>query len=64
MQIIGAPLSAGIFFMEGIGGLRGWQWIFIIEGGVTAIYGIILNVCTLLCFVNALHHSLITLEPG
>lgn len=45
-QVIGAPLAAGILYMDGLGGLRGWQWLFILEGSVTAIYGILLKVCT------------------
>ena len=30
--VIGGPLSGFILQMEGIGGLRGWQWLFILEG--------------------------------
>ena len=44
MQIIGAPLAAGLLYMDGLGHLRGWQWIFIIEGLLTACYGVILKV--------------------
>ena len=29
MQIIGAPLAAGLLYLDGKGGLQGWQWIFI-----------------------------------
>ena len=29
---IGAPLSAVILEMDGFGGLRGWQWMFLLEG--------------------------------
>ena len=28
-QIIGAPLAAGLLYLDGRGGLHGWQWIFI-----------------------------------
>lgn len=30
--IIGGPLSALILEMDGVGGLHGWQWLFLIEG--------------------------------
>src|SRR5258705_1599661 len=30
--IVGAPLSTTILAMEGVGGLHGWQWLFLIEG--------------------------------
>ena len=43
-QIIGAPLAAGLLYMNGVAGLRGWQWLFIIEGCLTIIYGVILRV--------------------
>ena len=46
-QVIGAPLAAGLLYMDGLGGLRGWQWLFIIEGLVTSIYGILLKVSRL-----------------
>ncbi|WP_461169384.1 MFS transporter [Arthrobacter sp. Z1-15] len=31
-NIIGAPLGGLLLTMDGIGGLHGWQWMFIIEG--------------------------------
>ncbi|GBF88095.1 hypothetical protein Rsub_00807 [Raphidocelis subcapitata] len=31
-QIIGPLLAAGLLAMGGVGGLRGWQWLFLIEG--------------------------------
>lgn len=37
----GGLLAAAIAQMEGVGGLAGWAWIFIIEGIVTVIIGII-----------------------
>jgi ACS family tartrate transporter-like MFS transporter len=30
--MIGSPISGVILDMEGIGGLHGWQWMFLIEG--------------------------------
>ncbi|OUZ09155.1 hypothetical protein BHE97_11715 [Aeromicrobium sp. PE09-221] len=31
-NIVGAPLAGVLLTMDGIGGLFGWQWLFIIEG--------------------------------
>ena len=31
----------GISFMDGVGGKEGWSWIFIIEGLITVIVGIV-----------------------
>ncbi len=31
-NIIGAPLAGVLLQMDGLGGLHGWQWMFIIEG--------------------------------
>lgn len=36
---IGAPLSTGIMEMDGIAGLHGWQWLFLIEGLPTVVLG-------------------------
>ncbi|EKM76237.1 hypothetical protein AGABI1DRAFT_122806 [Agaricus bisporus var. burnettii JB137-S8] len=33
-------LSAAISFMDGLGGKRGWSWIFIIEGLLTFVVGV------------------------
>jgi sugar phosphate permease len=30
--IVGAPLSGALLSLDGLAGLRGWQWMFIIEG--------------------------------
>jgi MFS family permease len=35
--IIGAPLSGYLLSLNGVGGLAGWQWLFIIEGLPSAI---------------------------
>jgi hypothetical protein len=34
-------ISFGIFRMSGIGGLHGWKWLFIIDGIITHIVGIV-----------------------
>ncbi|KAI1855759.1 hypothetical protein JX265_012204 [Neoarthrinium moseri] len=33
-------LAAGIAEMDGVGGYRGWQWIFILEGLLTIVLGV------------------------
>jgi energy-converting hydrogenase Eha subunit G len=35
----GGLLARGIMEMRGIGGLSGWQWIFILEGILTFFVG-------------------------
>lgn len=37
---IGAPLSTAFLQLDGIAGLRGWQWMFLGEGLPTALIGI------------------------
>ena len=39
--VIGAPLSGLILGMDGIWGLRGWQWLFICEGLPTVLLGFV-----------------------
>lgn len=41
-SIIGSPLSGAIMsFMNGWGGLAGWQWVFVIEGLPATLLGVI-----------------------
>lgn len=41
-SIIGSPLSGAIMdFMNGWGGLSGWQWVFVIEGLPASLLGVI-----------------------
>jgi sugar phosphate permease len=40
VQVIGAPLATGFLRMDGIAGLRGWQWVFIAEGAPTLLLGV------------------------
>lgn len=35
--ILGAPLSGALMQMDGVGGLHGWQWMFLIEGLPTVL---------------------------
>lgn len=40
LQVIGAPLAAGLLALDGYLGLAGWQWLFIVEGIPTVLMGI------------------------
>ena len=37
--IVGAPLSEAILALDGFGGLRGWQWLFVLEGLPAVLLG-------------------------
>jgi ACS family tartrate transporter-like MFS transporter len=38
--LIGSPLSGAILNMDGLANLRGWQWIFIVEGAPAVVLGV------------------------
>jgi len=40
--IVGNPLGAALMQLGGIGGLHGWQWMFLLEGVPTIVLGIVL----------------------
>ena len=40
LQVIGAPLAAGLLALDGYLGLAGWQWLFIVEGIPTVLMGV------------------------
>jgi MFS transporter, ACS family, tartrate transporter len=40
--LIGSPLSAFLLGLHGVGGLAGWQWMFLVEGIPSVILGLIL----------------------
>ncbi len=40
--IIGNPIGGALMKMHGIGGLQGWQWMFLLEGLPSVIVGVIL----------------------
>ena len=44
-QVLGAPLAAALLAMDGLGDLHGWQWLFLLEGGVTVLFGFALRAC-------------------
>jgi MFS family permease len=44
-NIIGAPVSGAILqYMDNVGGMRGWQWLFLLEGIPSIVMGIVLFV--------------------
>ncbi|KAI7845687.1 hypothetical protein COHA_000801 [Chlorella ohadii] len=44
-QVVGAPIAAAILAMDGAGGLKGWQWLFLLEGAATVVFGMVLRLC-------------------
>ncbi|GAA1712350.1 MFS transporter [Kribbella yunnanensis] len=40
-MIIGNPLGGALMELHGIGGLHGWQWMFLIEGLITIAVGVL-----------------------
>jgi ACS family tartrate transporter-like MFS transporter len=45
--IVGAPLSTWVVRLHGVAGLRGWQWLFLIEGLPAVVLGFVVwNVLT------------------
>jgi len=46
--IVGGPLSGGIMhYLDGVAGLAGWQWLFVLEGLPAAIMGLVV-----LCYLT------------
>jgi MFS family permease len=44
-NIIGAPVSGAILqYMNNVGGMRGWQWLFLLEGIPSIVMGVVLFV--------------------
>jgi len=39
--VIGGPLSGGLMELDGLLGLRGWQWLFVVEGLPAIFFGFI-----------------------
>ena len=50
---IGSPLSGAILYVNGWGGLRGWQWIFILE----AVPAVLMGVVALVWLTDAPAHA-------
>jgi MFS family permease len=49
-RVISALLAAGILQMRGIGGQPGWHWLFLLEGLLTFVIGVIVS--TLPCVAS------------
>ncbi|NML30668.1 MFS transporter [Paraburkholderia antibiotica] len=40
-SVVGGPMSVAIMTMDGIMGLRGWQWLFLLEGLPACVLGVL-----------------------
>ena len=38
---IGSPVGGALMQLQGVGGLYGWQWMFLVEGVVTMLIGVV-----------------------
>ena len=39
VQVISGPIASALLLADGAGGLKGWQWLFILEGLPTILLG-------------------------
>jgi sugar phosphate permease len=37
-QVLGAPMAAALLSLDGLWGLRGWQWLFLVEGESSGLW--------------------------
>ena len=37
--VLGGPIGGALMELAGAGGMRGWQWMFLVEGAVTVVLG-------------------------
>ena len=51
--VIGSPISGALLHMDGIGGLKGWQWLFLIE----AIPAVVMGFVVLFILPNGPHQA-------
>jgi len=51
--VIGGPISAALLTLGGIGGLAGWQWLFLVEG----LPAVVLGVTTLRYLPDRVSHA-------
>lgn len=38
-SMVASPLATGLLAMDGLGGLKGWQWLFLLEGAPAVLVG-------------------------
>jgi ACS family tartrate transporter-like MFS transporter len=51
--VVGGPVSAALLKLRGLGGLAGWQWLFLVEG----LPAVVLGVTTLLYLPDRVSHA-------
>ena len=39
--IIGGPVSGALLSLDGVAGLAGWQWLFLLEGVPAVVLGVV-----------------------
>ena len=39
--IVGGPISGALLSLDGVGGLAGWQWLFVVEGLPAVVLGVV-----------------------
>lgn len=39
--LLAAPLAAGLMSLDGVAGLKGWQWLFVVEGIPSVLLGMV-----------------------
>jgi len=39
--VLGSPLSASLLYLDGVGGLQGWQWLFVLEAIPAIVLGVV-----------------------
>ena len=39
--VVGSPISGALLTMDGVGGLAGWQWLFLLEGLPAVLLGLV-----------------------
>ena len=41
-NVIGGPLGGAILGLDGMGGLKGWQWLFLLEGAPAVLFSLVI----------------------